>query len=71
MKKSKISQLAPSFRYLQTLALKYYSTVLFNFTVLNIFVSCLDILVSEVFRVKPSFCEHFLIVPRTGIRPNE
>ena len=31
---------------------------------LNIFVSCIDILVSKVFRVKPTFCEHFLIVPR-------
>jgi len=32
-----------------------FKTVLFNFTVLNIFVSCLDILVSKVFRVKPTF----------------
>ena len=35
---------------------------------LNIFVSRLDILVSKVFCVKPTFCEHFLIVQCHGER---
>ena len=48
--------------------LKCYQTVLFNFTVLIIFVSCPDILVSNVFRVKSTFCEHFLIVQCHGER---
>ena len=47
--------------YARVVTLKYYLTVLFNFTVLNIFEACLDILVSKVSRVKPTFCEHFLI----------
>ena len=34
-------------------------TVRFNFTVFY-FVSCLDILVLKVFRIKPTFCEQSL-----------
>ena len=45
------------------MTLQYYQTILFNFAVL-FFVSCLDILVSKVFHIKPTFCEHLLIVRR-------
>ena len=48
-----------------TLIIKWFASILMFY-----FVSCLDILVSKVFRIKPTLCEHSLRAVNTKLKTN-